>query len=226
MLWVGQFGVVDSQPREDSPWVGVFPEPGRAEPEEARDLYVLVEPASPGSEGYCRDLARAIGNSFRRDRLSLSGGILRALSAAHEEMREWNRRSLKEHRVAAGVSCLALRPSGSGGASGFLAQVSPAAAALLRAEVLTRLEPRLPDAAEPLGLHEEFRPDFSRHELAEGDRLVLLSSGLSAQFADDELAEALSLPPDEVLPSIYRKAGDLASCAALLVAVEDETSDS
>ena len=221
MLWVGQFGVVEGQPREDSPWVGVFPGPGRAEPEEARDLYVLVEPASPTSEDACRELAAAIGDSFRRERLSLSGGILRALNAAHEDLREWNRRSLKQHRAAAGVSCLALRPSGAG-AAGYLAQVSPAAAALLRAGVLTRLEPRLPDAAEPLGRHEEFRPDFSRQELAEGDRLILLTSGLSAQLADDDLAEALSLPPDEVLPSIYRRAAGLALCAALLVAVEDE----
>ncbi len=29
MLWVGQFGIVDGQAREESPWVGVYREGGR-----------------------------------------------------------------------------------------------------------------------------------------------------------------------------------------------------
>jgi hypothetical protein len=225
MLWIGQFGLVDGQPQEDSPWVGLFPDSERVDAAEAADLYVLVEPALAGSEEYCRDLAQAIGERFRQERLSLSGGMLRALTAAHEQMRDWNRRSLKQHRVAAGVSCLALRPDGrrSGrSAFAYLGQVAPSAAAFLRGGLLTRLEPRLPDAAEPLGLHEEFRPDFSRHDLAEGDRLLLLSAALSAEIDDEELSEALSLPPDEALPSIYRKASGLANCAAVLVAALEE----
>src|SRR3989304_4592890 len=109
MLWVGQFSIVDGEAREESPWVGVFPESGRVEPEESSDLFVVVEPALEGSEEHCRDLADVIGKQFRERRLSLTGGILRALKAAHESLRDWNRRSLKQHRVAAGVSCLALR---------------------------------------------------------------------------------------------------------------------
>ena len=59
MLWVNQFGIVDGEVREESPWVGVFPEGGRVEPQEAADLFVLVEPALPGSEDYCRDLSQS-----------------------------------------------------------------------------------------------------------------------------------------------------------------------
>ena len=214
MLWVGQFGIIDGQPREDSPWVGVFAESDRADPEEAMDLFVLVEPARPESEDACRELASTIGAKFRERRLSLSGGILRGLEAAHEELREWNRKSLKEHRAGAGVSCLALR----GGAC-YLGQVAPAACVILRAGTVVRLAPQLPDAAEPLGLHEEFWPDLSQHELSEGDRLLLLSPGLSAALSDEELGEALALEPDETLPALYRKAKGLDRCAALLVAL-------
>ena len=173
--------------------------------------------ALPGSEDYCRDLSEAIGKQFRERRLSLTGGILRALKAAHENLRDWNRRSLKEHRVAAGVSCLAVR-----GPEAYLGQVAPASAVLLSSGALRRLEPSLPDATEPLGLHEEFWPHFSRHELAEGDRLLLLSKDLASAFSDQELTEALRPPPEETLPMLYRKGKDMPHCAALLVAALPE----
>jgi hypothetical protein len=222
MLWVNQFGIVDGEAREESPWVGVFPEGGRVEPQEAVDLFVLVEPALPGSEDYCRDLSQAIGKQFREERLSLTGGILRALRSAHENLRDWNRRSLKRDRVAAGVSCLALRATASQGWEAYLGQVVPAAAAILHQGSLTRLDPTLPDAAEPLGLHEEFWPDLSRHEFHEGDRLLLLSSGLAAALSDEELIEALLPPPEETLPMIYRKGREMPYCAAVLVSVLPE----
>lgn len=213
MLWVNQFGIVDGEVREESPWVGVFPESGRVEPQEAADLFVLVEPALPGSEDPCRDLSQAIGRQFRERRLSLTGGILRALKAAHESLRDWNRRSLKQHRVAAGVSCLALR-----GDEAYLGLVAPAAAVVFCDGSLARLEPVLPDAAEPLGLHEDFWPDFSRHDVREGDRLLLLSTDLAAALSDQELAEALRPPPEETLPLLYRKGKEMPRCAAILIA--------
>ncbi len=217
MLWVGQFGIVDGKAQEESPWVGVFPEGGRAEPGEATDLFVVVEPALPGSEEYCRDLAQAIGEQFRERRLSLTGGIVHAVKAAHENLRDWNRRSLKQHRVAAGVSCLALR-----GGEAYLGQVAPAAAVLLCDGSLKRLQPSLPDAMEPLGLHEEFWPDLSRHELRGDDRLLLLSSGLADALSDDELTAALRPPPEETLPLLYHVGKGLPNCAALLVAALPE----
>jgi len=222
MLWVNQFGIVDGEVREESPWVGVFPEGGRVEPQEAADLFVLVEPALPGSEDYCRDLSEAIGKQFRERRLSLTGGILHALKAAHDNLRDWNRRSLKQHRVAAGVSCLALRGAAAPGWEAYLGQVTPAAAAVLHNGSLARLEPTLPDAAEPLGLHEQFWPDLSRHQLREGDRLLLLSSGLAAALSDRELAEALRPPPEETLPLLYRKGKEMSHCAAILLAALPE----
>ena len=222
MLWVGQFGIVDGKAQEESPWVGLFPEGGRAQPEEAADLFVVVEPALPGSEDYCRDLAEAIGKQFRERRLSLTGGILRALRAAHENLRDWNLRSLKEHQVAAGASCLTLRGGVVPGWEAYLGQVAPAAAVLLHHGSLQRLEPRLPDAVEPLGLHEEFWPDLSRHELGDGDRMLLLSVDLASAFSDEELTEALRPPPEETLPLLYQKGREMPHCAALLVAALPE----
>jgi hypothetical protein len=224
MLWVGQFGIVDGKAQEQSPWVGIFPQGGRPDKsgEEAADLFVVVEPALPGSEDYCRDLAQIIGKQFREHHLSLTGGILRAVRAAHDNLRDWNRRSLKQHQVAAGVSCLALRGGAVPGWEAYLGQVAPAAAVLLLDGALKRLQPSLPDAIEPLGLNEEFWPDLSRQELREDDRLLLLSTGLAAALSDDELTAALRPPPEETLPLLYQKGKEMPNCAALLVAALPE----
>jgi hypothetical protein len=214
MLWIGQFGMEGGEVREKAPWVGAFAaEAGGSE--EPSDLYVVVEPATPGSEEFCQDLKEAVGEVFHREKLSLTGGVLRSLRAAHEQLRDWNRKSIKEQRVAAGVSCLALR-----GNEGYLAQVAPAAAFLYRAGVVMRIEPRLPDALEPMGLYEEFRPDFSHYEFEDDDRLLILSPRLAAVLDEDELASVLAVRGEDALPELDRRARDVPDCGALLIATE------
>jgi hypothetical protein len=213
MLWVGQFGIADGEAREKTPWLGAFPDDGRGD--EPSDLYLVVEPATEGSAEFCEELKEAIGDVFHNDRLSLTGGLLRALKTAHENLREWNRRSMKDHRVAAGVSCLAARTDTR---EMYLAQVAPASAAHYRNGELLSLQPSLPDASEPLGLYDEFWPQFSRIELEEGDRLLLLSPVLARAIPPEELTAVLAAPHEEALQALYRQGRALPNCAALLVA--------
>ncbi len=212
MLWVGQFGMEGGEAKQLTPWVGAFPGEGAA-PGDQAGLYVIVEPASPGSEDFCADLKEAIGDLFHKEKASLTGGVLRSLRAAHENLRDWNRQSIKDHRVAAGVSCLAIR-----GREAYLAQVAPASAVLYRAGTIMRIEPRLADAIEPLGLHEEFRPEFSHYELEDDDRLLILSPRLAIRIPDAELADALARPGEDALPELYKQARQVPDCGALLVA--------
>jgi serine/threonine protein phosphatase PrpC len=178
---------------------------------------VIVEPALPGSEEFCGDLKNAIGDNFHKKKVSLTGGLLRALEMAHENLREWNRKSIKDHRVAAGVSCLAIHQH-----EAYLAQVAPASAVLYRAGSVFPVAPRIPDANEPLGLFDEFRPDFWRFELEEEDRILILSPGLAEKLTEADLSEALAMPAEVALPELYRKARGIENCAALLVAALPE----
>lgn len=214
MLWVSQFGIVGGQTREETPWVGAYPD---ARPEDACDLYILVEPATPGSEEFCAELKEALANVFYKWRGSVTGALLTATRAAHEDLREWNRRSMKDHHVAAGLSCLAITP-GASPHEAYLAQAGPAAAAVFRKGTLTEIRPTLPDSLEPLGLFDDFRPDFSRHELRDGGRLLLLSPGLLDGISLEALAAPLTSAPEDVLPALYPQARSLPNCAALLVA--------
>ena len=211
MLWVGQFGIADGEAREETPWVGVYPYPVHAE--ETSDLYLIVEPALPGSAEFCEELKEVVGSVFHKEKVSLTGGMLRALRSAHEQLREWNQRSMKEHRIAAGISCVAVE-----GGSVYLAQVSPAWAAHYDGASVIVLKPTLPEAVEPLGLYDEFLPEFARCEFTDAGRLLLLSPTLAETLSLDDLAQALALPAEEALAALYRMARSSPNCGAVLVA--------
>ena len=215
-LWVSQFNIVGGEAQQEGPWLAAFPDHSHGDTEPS-DLYLVVEPALPGSEEICAHLVAAIGQLFHRRKLSLTGGLLWALRAAHEQLRDWNRKSLKEHRVAAGTSCLAVR-----GSEAYLAQVGPAIAYIRLRGGLQRMQPHIPDAQEPLGLYEEFWPAFSRHELSAGDRLLLATSNLAAAVGNQEVMTALALRAEECLAPLYQQARHLSDCGALLLALAED----
>jgi hypothetical protein len=218
MLWVSQFGIAGGEALENTPWVGVFPDGVRGP--DSSDLYLIVEPATAGSAEFSAELKEAIGTVFHSSKSSLTGGLLRSLQGAHENLREWNRRSMRDSRVAAGVSCLAVR-----GQDAYLAQVAPASAAFYRLGELRPVQPSLPDAVEPLGLYDEFWPEFTHFAMDTGDRLLLLSPPLARALPPEEPAASLALDPDDILPALYCSARSLPNCGAVLVAALPDTEE-
>jgi hypothetical protein len=212
MVWVGQFGIVEGEAQEETPWVGIYRDDQR-EADDASDLYLVVEPALPGSEEFVGEMKDAIGDIFHDSKYSLTGGILRALRSAHENLRDWNRRSLKEHRVAAGISCLAVHDE-----EAYLAQVGPARALYLHAGKLQEIHPTVPEAIEALGLEEDFFPEFRKFEFEPGDRLLLLSPWLADELDGPDLPSTLALSGEQALPLLYDRARGRPNCGAVLVA--------
>ncbi len=207
--WVGRFSIVEGQVREEGPWLGTFP---RQLPEDdSRDLYVLAEPALPGSEEFCGQLVEVVGRLFQKESLSLTGALLRSLRAAHENLREWNRKSLREHQVAAGATCLLLR-----GRTAYLAQVGPSLAYFYRDGQLTTMTPQDEGAQAPLGLAEEFRPHITRYDLEPGDLLLVASSRLATIADETAVAGVLAQGPDDALPELFLLTRDLLNFSALL----------
>ena len=216
--WVGQFGIVQGQALEAGPWQGKFDlHPSGEEPV---TLYVLVQPALPGSEEFCGQLVAVVGHLFERQNLSLTGALMKAISAAHENLREWNRRSLREHQVGAGLSCLVLR-----GTVAYLAQAGPSLAYYRRDSGLTRLVPDEPLAVAVLGLGDELRPQLRRYELVPGDLLLVASPSL-ADIADEARIEALlSRDAEEVLSELYLLARDQPDFSVFLLSCFEEEGD-
>ncbi len=212
MVWVGQFGIADGQALEETPWVGLYPDP-HPDRDLASDLYLIVDPALPGSEEFVGEMKDAIGDMFHETKFTVTGGILRALRSAHENLMDWNKRSLKEHRVAAGISCVAVQDD-----EAFVAQVGPARAVYLHGGEIEAVEPGVIDAKEPFGLEEDFYPEFRRFELGSGDRLLLFSPTLAEPLGGPELAATLSLAGEQALPALYEKAKGIENCGAILIA--------
>jgi hypothetical protein len=208
--WVGRFGIARGQAEEMGPWQGAFTwrEPG----EEPADLYVLVHPALPGSEEFCGQLVAVIGHLFERQSLSLTGALIKAISAAHENLRDWNRRSLREHQVGAGLSCLVVR-----GPLAYLAQVGPSLAYYRSGGTLHRLVPQDPQSTTVVGLGEELRPELTRFDLSPGDLVLVTSPGLSDIANDETLDALLATDAEQALSEIYLLTRDLPDFSAFLL---------
>jgi hypothetical protein len=208
--WVGRFSIVDGQAKEEGPFLRSF---ARQRPDEEEDeLYVLVEPSSPSAAEYCGQLVDALGSVFRQDILSTTGAMLRSLRSAHQQLHDWNQRTLREHRVAAGVSCLAVR-----GRNAFLAQVGPAVGYHVGDGRVRRLEPE-GDAREPIGASVKFEPQILRFQMSPGD-LVLIASPRLDQLADEEVLRAILLRGgDEALVELFRLARGQQEFSAVLLA--------
>jgi len=208
--WVGRFAIVDGQAQEESALLRSFP---RQRPDEEEDeLYVLVDPATENSNEYAGQLVDAIGRMYRQDTLSITGAVLRALKAAHQQLLDWNERNLKEHRVGAGVSCLAVREH-----SAYLAQIGPAIAFHVGGGRYQRI---VPDgaAAEPLGFADGTEPVFSRYELAPGDLLLIASPRIEELLDPEALRAILLRGGDDALVELFRLASGVENFSLVLLA--------
>jgi hypothetical protein len=205
--WVGRFCVAEGRVDEEGPWLTSLIR--QRQDDEPDELYVLVEPATPGSAEYTAQLGEVIAQFYRRDALSLTGALTRSLRAAHEHLLDWNRKSLPEHRIGAGSSCLALS-----GADVYLAQVGPSVAYLRRAGgPVQRFEAEKPDFEHSLGMSDEFVPHLRRIPLDPGDLLVIASSSLDGVVPPSHVERILARDPDDVMPEFYllcRNTPDLA----------------
>jgi serine/threonine protein phosphatase PrpC len=195
--WVGRFTVADGGVEEEGAWLGSLI---RQRPDDEPDeLYVLVEPAGDRSREFSTQLVDVVAQLYSKDPLSLTGALTRSLKAAHEHLRDWNRKSLREHRVGAGASCLALR-----GRDAYLAQVGPSLAYVRSADgEFRRLEAAERDFEQALGVAETFEPRLVRLYLNPGDLVLLASTQLDDVAPPDDVRRILERGADDALSQLY-----------------------
>ncbi len=217
--WVGRFCVTDGHVEEDGPWLSSLI---RQRPDDEPDeLYVLVEPASPASVPYTSQLVEVISRLYRKDALSLTGALTRSLRAAHQHLLDWNSKSLPEHRVGAGGSCLALS-----GTDAYLAQVGPSLAYVRRADgTMRRLQAEHPDFEHALGTDDDFTPRLTRIALEPGDLVLIASSSLDTFVEADHVERVMAQDADRVLPEFYLLCKDKPDLALVLISCFDEPLD-
>lgn len=207
--WVGRYAIVGGQVQEHGPWLV---DRQRQREEETLRLLVLTEPSDARSADFCKEVAEAVAAIFARESLSITGGLLRALRQAHGNLSEWNRRSLREHRVSIGVTCVAIRDG-----EATVAQVGPGIAYLAGPDRIERLATEGTPAAQPLGGDGAIEPMFTATPLA-GHEILLLSSSAEPAIGRVAIEEALSAGPERALAELFRRTRGVADMAAVLVA--------
>ncbi|MDA0815431.1 MAG: hypothetical protein O2924_02520 [Chloroflexi bacterium] len=209
-VWVGRYAVVSGQVREHGPWL--VDRARRREDEELR-VVVLVEPVDQRSTEFCNEVAEAVAALFARESLSLTGGLLRALRQAHANLAEWNRRSLREHHVAVGVTCAVVRDND----EVLVAQAGPGVAYTRQGDIVRRLSTEGLSAAIPLGGSEPIEPLFTSFSLVDG-QLLLLTENAERATGPHTIEAALRAGPERTLAEIFPHTRALSDMTAVLIA--------
>jgi len=178
------------------------------------DLHALAEPSGVKGEELGAQALDAIGRLFQQDKLSLTGGLQRALAGTHQTLQEWNRRSLPRDQVSIGVTAAMVKDN-----LVFLAQAGPGLVYVRRGGVLVRHEP-LPEAAASLG-EGELSPSLRRFELADGDLVIAASTSLQTILDDETLAALLSRQTEEAMPELYLLTRDLPNFALFAISCHE-----
>ena len=211
-IWVGRYAIANGQVQEHGPWLA---ERGRNDGDGAARLLVLTEPVDQRSGEFCHEVASAVAELFARETLSITGGLLRALEQAHGNLAEWNRRSLREHQVSMGVTCVVIREQ-----EATIAQVGPGSVYVWGSDGYQRLTTDGEPSALPLGGSEPVEPLFRSVSLADR-QLLLVSSEVESVVLPAEIASTLASGPERSLAELFMQTREISDMAAVLVAEVD-----
>ena len=211
--WVARFVVEGGRVTEEGGRLRSFPRRRLDEPDV--DLYLLAEPAGAKGEDLGAQALEAIGRLFLQDRLSITGGFVRAVRSTHQTLLEWNRRSVPREQVSIGLTGIVLC-----GSTVYLAQAGPSLVYLRTNERLKQLNP--PDRFNnpPLG-EGHVDPALRRFDLAPGDLLVAASVSLEDVMDPTTLDGILARGSEEALPELYLMTRDLPNFALFAVTCFD-----
>ncbi len=212
-LRVGQFAIVDHEPVDRGPNAGVFR--GRGPQDDRAELFIVAEGTTPAGEAFAGHVISALGQAFASLDMSLTGALRRLFTEADQNVRDWNERSVSQHRVSLGLSCLGRR-----GSQAVIAQAGPTVAYHLSGGRVTAYTPREADARRPIGAGAPV-PELTRISMDEGDRVLLISTAAVHALDDEVIAGILGLPEEQVLADLYHRLNHLRHLTAVLVTTAD-----
>lgn len=188
---------------------------GRGAGADRGDLFLVAEGTTPAGADFAGHLVSSAERSWKTLDLSLTGALLRLFEDAQRSLREWNERSIAQHRVGLGLSCLALR-----GDRAVLALRGPARVLHVSGATVASHEPEGDEGA-PMDGRGPAPPRLVSLPVAPGDRLLLATTNVGEVVAEELLGSILTLPLPEILPDLYRRLTHLRDAAVLLVALPE-----
>jgi hypothetical protein len=198
--WVARFVVDHGRVTEEGSRLRTFQRRRLDEPDV--DLHVMAEPRGAKSEELGAQALDAIGRLFLQDKLSLTGGLQRALGSTHQTLMDWNRRSLPGDQVNIGITAALVSEN-----LVYLAQAGPGLVYVRRSGLLVRHDAG-EEAAVPLG-GGTLAPALRRFVLEPGDLVLAANTNLQNILDDTTLESLLARPSEETLPELYLLTRDL-----------------
>ena len=193
--WVARFVVENGRVTEEGGRLRTFQRRRLDEPD--ADLHLLAEPAGLRGEDLAAQSLDAIGHAFIRDRLTLTGGLQRALRSTRQTLADWNRRSVPREQVSIGIIGAIVS-----GNVVYLAQAGPGLVFFRRDGRLRRIGAEPNATGSPLG-DGEVEPLLRRFDLAANDLLLAASSSLDSVLDPEAFDALLARGSDEALPELY-----------------------
>ncbi len=210
-VWFGQFTIEDGEARPDGPYSGASE---RLLAGLVDECYVVTNPLTPHAPDHCPVIVRQVLEGYGGEELSVTGGLARAVSAAHWQLLAWNRRSLPEHRALLGAAAVVLREDRC-----YACHAGPVGVYLHQDGVVDLLAPAGAAGSARGGLGSDgAAPQMAVRPVASGARLLMCSEPLSpAELA--ALPGILALDPQEALAELYLMLRDRPRAAVMLAAV-------
>ncbi len=216
-LQVGQFAIVDHEPVDRGPNAGVFH--GKGPADDRAELYIVAEGTTPAGEAFAGHVVSAVGQAFATLDMSLTGALRRLFTEAERNLRDWNRKSIAQHRVSIGLTCFGRR-----GDQAVIAQAGPSVAFHLSgSEVHAYFTDE--EHGSPIGAGAAVEPQLTRIIFAPGDRLLMVSTAALRELDDEIISGIVSLPGQQVLQDLYRRLNHLRHLTAVLVVNQHQTSE-
>ena len=212
-LQVGQFAIVGHEPQERGATIGIAE--GNGTGSERCELFALAEGTTPAAHEFAGHLISQAERTWKTLNLSLTGALIAVYGEAQHSLREWNTRSVSQHRVGLGLGCLARK-----GDRIVLATRGPASILHASGAEVTLYEPD-DEHSEPMNGLEHAQPQLTSLSLDPGDRILLVTTNIAEALSEDVLADVLSRSLSEILPNLYRRITHLRDAAVLLVGVPD-----
>lgn len=213
-LQLGQFAIVDHEPVERGPNAGYFH--GKGPSDDRAEFSILAEGTTPAGESFAGHVVSALGQLWQSLDISLTGSLHRAFAEANNSLIEWNRKSIAQHRVSLGLTCLGRR-----GDQAVIAQAGPSVV-FHRSGNTCDIIYTDEEHGRPLGMVAGCTPQLTRIIIAPGDRVLLVSSAAIKEMDEDLIGNILGLETGQVLGNLYQRLQHLKHVTVLLLAAPEE----
>ena len=213
--WTAQFHIVNGVAQEKSSSIGVFKNSG---PTKKSFLYTIADAFNTKDpEPITGEVVGNIEVEFKRGGPSVTAALTSAINSTNNQLVKMNAGKDRDETPRAGISCAALT-----GSELYIAQAGPSLAYIYSDEKIRRVTPSstkggVIDIDDAVGASGNIHINLQRHEMQDGDIVLLASPSLASLISNDELAIILTAEPDQAIQRVFLVAKKVESFSAVLL---------